>query len=401
MGRRPAWLSGLLLVAACAEKVLAPGACPDYCPSTRIELLDSVVVGAIERDSSFRGYVPPHVAGRMQVAKGSATESRGVIRFLRFAEEVQFGQISVDTRPVVVIDSFRVNLDLEGRSAGNGDLELVIHRLPAYVDTTTTFADLDPFFDDSTEIAAIQVPDSVATEVISAILPGDAFPGLAADSLVAAIGIALRSSSQGFANLGTVDANFQNITVTRYVQVDSADGVLAERADTTIADMDTFVFPTPPAPGPTALAVGGTPSARALLRVTLPPRIVDSSNVVRATLILLPSEPTLGAPGDTLLIQAEAVAADFGPKSPIIPLPADSLPFASARVAVGTMDTVRIDITHIVVPWKGNPNLPRSFMLRAVPEGTALAELRFNSSESAVGSPLLQITYVPPIAIGR
>ena len=393
----------LILAAACAEDVTAPGLCPDFCPSTRIGVVDTVVLGAIVRDSSFRGYVAPHNATNMQVTVGGELVSHAVIRFADFSDSVQLGSDAANRRAVVAVDSFRVQLTLANRSADLGEFELVFHRLPASVDTLTPYSDLDPYFRDSTEVGVALVPDSITTGEVSGTLHAGAFPTLASDSSVAAIGVSLRAARPGFANLKSSNAGSANVRITRYVQVDSAGGQLVGRSDTTNADMDTFVFPPFPDAGAATLAVGGAPSARALLRVdSLRLRsIIDSSSVVRATLLIVPAEPIRGAPGDTLRILAEAMAADFGPKSPIITVASDSIWFASALVTVGSTDTVRVDVTHIIAPWRLNKQLPWAFVLRALEEGTTPAELRLGSSASASGAPALHITYVPPVVIGR
>ena len=198
------------------------------------------------------------------------------------------------------------------------------------------------------------------------------------------------------ASSGYADVSAQASLLSRFVQVDSAGGMISEGMQSEGVSGDLFVATDPPPVPAATLAVGGSPSARALLRVTLADDIIVRSVVVRATVMLVPTEPVVGAPNDTVLVNAEALSADFGPKSPIIPLPADSSANerGSRRVPVGTMDTVQIDITHIVRRWRSSTRVPRSFMLRASPEGSSLGELRFGSSGSNV-VPLIQITYVP------
>ncbi len=387
MEKRLIWLSWLVICSACGEDVLAPGACPDFCPPQAINIIDTIFIGAIERDSSFRGYVPPHLAQELEITSGGLIESRAVIRFVAYDSTFRVG---TNDRPIVATDSFRLDLQLLRRSASDS-LELIIHRLPVSVDSSTTFADVADFFDDSTEIGVISIPDTVSSGAISATLAADVFPTLEADSQVVAIGLQFRATSPGFA-----DVSAQVSLLSRFVQVDSTQGVIIEGTQTEFVSSDLFVATDAPPLDPASLAVGGSPSARALLRVDLPDDIILRSAVVRATVMLIPTEPVIGAPGDTILINAEALAADFGPKSPIIPLPADSAANeqGSRRVPVGTMDTVKIDITHIVRPWRRNLLVPRSFMLRASPEGSSVGELRFGSSESSV-IPVIQITYIP------
>lgn len=399
MGKLLASLSLLVIAAACTEDIAAPGACPEFCPSSRIKVIDTIIAGLIERDSSFRGFVSPQDAASMQVISGGPITARGVIRFGPFEDSATLVNFGSD-QPVLATDSFRLKLNLARRFPVGSNIDLAIHRLPANIDSTKTFGDLDQFFADSTLIATIDIADSVTSDSLLAILAADAFPTLVADSLVAAIGIAIRSVGPALVDV-FANGSGNGASLLRWVQIDSSDGTRVQRSGSRQVDFDSFVFSASGVSGPDVLSVGGSPSARALLRVNAPSFIVDTSNVIRATLIMIPSEPVMGLPGDTIRIQAEGLVTDFGPKSPIIPLPSDSLLFGSALLPVGSMDTVRIDITHIVVPWKNAPAVPRSFMLRVVPEGAGVGEYRFQSSRASFGSPLIQWTFIPPVGTDR
>jgi hypothetical protein len=373
--------------------------CPDFCPDVRISIRDSVFPASIVRDSSYRGYVAPYSAPTLQVSNGGTVESRGVFRFSAFQEELQVGSSASQTGPVVATDSFRLNVTLARRTDEGQVLELAVFRLPADVDTAASFGDLDPFFQDSTAIGILAIADTVDDGQVSAILPGDAFPTLEADSFRVGIGFALRSAV-GFADFVTINADPSSGSLTRYAQVDSADGELAARTDEVTLSMDNFVFPALAPLGAAQLTVGGAPAARAFLRSALPAYVVDSSNVLRATLIMVPSEPVSGAPGDTVFLIAKALATDVGPKSPVIEIDVDTLSLGTADVPVGSTDTVRIDITHIVRSWTQNPDRPRSLALVAQTEAASAAEFRFHSSESASAVPVLQVTYSPLIERG-
>jgi hypothetical protein len=392
MEKRHAWLSLALLTTACAEDILAPGACPDYCPAINIQVLDTIIPGSIDRDSTYRGYVDPHDAIRMEVSRGGVAESRVVLRFFPFPEEINLDSI-------VVIDSFRISLSLSKRSADVSDLELAVFRLPPDVDAATTFQDLDPFFQDSTKLGTLFVPDSVTAGTISAVFAGAALANLTADSIVAAIGVAFGPALTGFAHLAAIDSDSSATTLTRFAQVDTASGELAEASDSVRVEMDTYVFSEMPPPDPTVLAVGGAPAARVLMRTVLPEDIVDSAHVVRATLLLQPAGPALGAPGDTVFVRAQPLATDAGPKSPFLDALEDTLALGKADIPVGALEPVRIDVTHIVARWRDNPDLPRSFILLTELEGGSLAEFRFHSSEG-IESPIMQLTYVPPAFSG-
>jgi hypothetical protein len=62
---------------------------------------------------------------------------------------------------------------------------------------------------------------------------------------------------------------------------------------------------------------------------------------------------------------------------------------------VGAIDTVVIDVTHVIKPWRADTSRPHSIVLWMVPEATSVGQARFWSSRSAVGAPSLAITYVP------
>jgi len=161
--------------------------------------------------------------------------------------------------------------------------------------------------------------------------------------------------------------------------------------------LDTYVFTPPPPPPANALSVGGAPSSRSFIRLDLPKQVVDSSQVVRATLFLVPASPVLGPPGDTLRIVAHALATDIGPKSPIRPAISDSAGRVGARVIAGSTDTIKVDITDVIRSWKGDSLSPRAVALTVEREGGSWAEARFWSSANLTLRPMLDITFVPPV----
>lgn len=394
MGKRLAWLSLLVpMVVSCKEDLTAPGSCPDFCPSTLITVIDTIVLGSIVRDSSFRGYVRPNRASTLQVSRDQAgLLSRAVVRFLPLSERIVLVAGDTVGEPIVAVDSFRLEIVID-RFPELAGLEIGLHRLPASVDTLVTLSEVEPFFDDSTLIGTIPLPDTLeAGDPVSATLASDAFPTLDQDERVAAVGVTLRAPSAGFVNVRAIRGG-GGATLTRFMKVDSAGAEVVERSEARVAELNSVVFPSPPDPVDDELAVGGAPSSRSILRVDLPSSIVDSATVVRATLILVPSRPVIGAPVDSITVQTEPLAADFGPKSPIIATAVPGL--GAAKVAVGATDTVRIDISHIVDRWSRDPSAPRSFMIRVAPEAAGMGEFRFNSSRMPTGAPSLHLTYIP------
>jgi hypothetical protein len=385
-----------LTVSACRESVTAPGACPEFCPAAQLRLIDTVLTASVHGDDWARGYFVPEESDRLQIVRDSANrDGWALIRFFPFADSVT----STDgTYAVQSVDSFQLSVTVLNRAPNVDDLTIVAHRLPVTVDKETTLAEMVEYFRDSTVVGTQLLPDT--TGVVSVMLPGDAFPSFVADSLTAAVGMALQTDSGGFVDLASVNRGSGTASLLAYVTVDSA-GVGVSREDARLAVFDTFVAPDLAPPSADALAMGGIPSARAFLRLEIPAVIMDSSDVVRATLVLVPDGPVQGGPGDSVLLRVFALTADLGPKSPFsVPTTSDTVIPGLVAVPVGSTDSIRLDITHLVRPWQSSPDLPRAVLLLVVPEAGTLGEIRLHSSRSVQGHPGLRLTYVPLLSVG-
>ncbi len=392
--------AGAVAVLACEQSITAPGACPDFCPVGEIQLIDTVLVGhdSVLEGESFTGYVEPMAAAAMQVVGGgAAVESHGLIWFAPFADSAAIDTVGT-LGPVVRQDSFELSLVILDRSPDVTGLEITVHRISPSVDREGDFAALAPFFEDSTIVGVVAVPDDVSEDTISTILPIDAFPEFEAGDRQIALGLSIRGGTPAFASLNTTESALGAL-LTRFVLVEADGDSLVERSDFRSPEFDGFVDTDLPSPLAGSLLIGGTPSWRTFVRVALPPFIMDSSDIVRAHLLFVPVEPALGAPSDTFEVVAEALGADFGAKSPILSLPGCSL--VTAEVGVGTTDTVVIDISCIVGFWQASPDQVRTIVLRLFDEAASVAELRVGSTRFLGSEPALRVTYVPPFSFGR
>lgn len=400
-GKRSALLGGLtvgvLATLACEEDLTTPGACPDFCPTGRIEVIDTMLTGVVEHDTSFTGYVEATVAIGMQVVGGGALlASRGLIWFFPFGDSAFVD--SIVRAPVVAMDSFRLDLVLIDRSPDVSGLEVNVHRIPPDVDRSGAYDSFAPYFEDSTVVGVVEVPDgAVAGDTIETALPLDAFPEFEANEQQVAVGLSIRGNTPAFASFRTRETRFAAL-MNRFVKVEY-EGETLPRTDFQTPEFDTFVNAEPAGAAPGTLLIGGTPASRAFFRLTLPPAIIDSAEIVRAQLLLIPVEPVLGAPSDTINVLGEALSADFGAKSPILP-EADSL-VPKTPVGVGSSDTVAVDVSRILAFWQRNPNQVRTFIVRFQEEAASVAELRVGSIRSAGATPALRVTYVPPFSFGQ
>ena len=394
---------GAVAVLACEQSITTPGACPDFCPIGEIQLIDTVLAGtvlvgldSVLEGESFTGYVESSVATAMQVVGGgSAVESHGLIWFAPFADSA-----AIDTMgtlgPVVRQDSFQLSLVILDRSPDVTGLEITVHRISPSVDREGDFAALAPFFEDSTIVGVVAVPDDVSedTVTVSTVIRVDAFPEFEAGDRQIALGLSIRGGTPAFASLNTSESALGAL-LTRFVLLE-ADGDSVEASDFRSPEFDGFVDTDFPSPLAGSLLIGGTPSSRTFVRIAVPPFIMDSTDIVRALLLFVPVEPALGAPSDTFEVVAEALSADFGAKSPIL-----SGSLVSTEVGVGTTDTVAIDISLIVAFWQASPDQVRTLVLRFLDEAVSVAELRVGSTRFLGSEPALRVTYVPPFSFGR
>jgi len=192
-------------------------------------------------------------------------------------------------------------------------------------------------------------------------------------------------------------------------RVDSAGTLVPKDSQPRGLLFDGFVFD-PPAPAlDSNLTVGGVPSARALLRFTVPRGIRDSSQIIRATLLLVPVAPAPGVPVDSFFLHLSQVAADLGLKSPI---GVDTFAANSVLLRPGASDTIRIEVTKLLRAWQLDTTAATAAYLRLLAldrrdstsltgtEGTTLTALRLYSSRTPAFRPGLHVTYVPRFKFG-
>jgi hypothetical protein len=301
------------------------------------------------------------------------------------------------------------------RDTNATNLTLRFFRLPKTVDSTTTFSDVSGPFTDSlvrtlnidSLLAKTNRKDSVTGDsavvdtinnrlVLSVKFDSAAARYIATDSGAIAFGI--RVSADSLASIALAKG-LLGPTLTWYVQVDSMGVTTAHRTlGTFFASFATFVSNPPAAPIDSTLAVGGVPSARSIMRLAFPRAIRDSSQIIRATMLLVPAVPARGTPIDSFAMEIHAVLVDLGAKSPIA---VDVGHTDSTMIHIGTTDTVRIEVTNILQAWAADSTQPTTFVLAARDEAQSFAEIRFYPTIAAAFRPSLQITYVRRYPFGE
>ena len=417
-------LALLLTLGACTEQITAPGACPDYCPGGSISVVDTIF-NVIERDSTFSGYLNASEGGALPVADLPGVDSRAMFRLNGIPDSVR-NRAGDTTKVPITLDSARLRVEIVHRDTGTTNLWFKLYRLPIGIDTTTTFADLLPAFTDSildsvnvsallasppiTDTATVRIwgdtirTDSaghvllVGADSISLILFIDLDSAQAryvvADTGKVAYGVRVAADTLASIRLGANEGG-RGAAITWFFSYPDTLAVPKDTSANRGALFDSFVFDPPTPATDSTLAVGGVPAARSLLRVAIPPELRDSADVVRATLILVPVGPVAGARADSFSVQAKAVIADLGGKSPLTTTTA-----GLETVRLNSSDTIRIEMTSLIRNWAVDTSATTAFMLLQLPEAASYTQIRFYSTRAPAFRPALHVTYVRRYAFG-
>jgi hypothetical protein len=392
------WLAAFVILAAaitgCQERLTAPGECPELCPGGESRVLDTVINALTGLDTSYVGYIARTSAGALLVSNGlPASEDRAVYRFNARADSIAVR----DTLRAYTVDSALLALNLIARDTLVNGLKLYLYRIDPTVDIDATFESIDQQLVPAAIIDSIEVPDSLNAGLVQTVLRGADLGKVALPTGtggVLAIGVAMAADQPSGVRLGGSAAG-TGATFISYVTLDVPDtGSIRQQSVTRSPAFNVFVTASPLVPDDAFLTVGGEPSARALIRFDLPEAIEDSATIVRATLELVPRSALLGLPSDRPLLQAKALLADLGAKSPVT---TDRRFIISDTLDLGTADTVRLDVTPIVQVWQASSDRPEAIFLSLLPEAASFTRPVFGSTRSGtVGAPRIRITYLKP-----
>jgi len=288
--------------------------------------------------------------------------------------------------------------NLVARDTNTTGLQLLVYRLPRFIDSTSSYAQLDPAFVPENLISAVPIPDTLNAGGVRAVLLGADLARVAlspADSGVLALGIRLDAPTFTGVRLGASAAGNGGVYVT-YATLDVPDtGTARLRSFPLVATFNSSLPAVPEVVDSTLLTVGGSPASRSMIRFEVPARIRDSATVVRATLELTPVAPITGLPTDPALLIARGVIADLGAKSPV----QSNFGVGLDTIPEGTSGTVDVEIVRMLQQvWLGTGR-PPALVLSLTPELEAASFSRpvFYSTRAADPAvrPRLRISYVP------
>ncbi len=406
----------LLSLAACSEQVTSSLGCPELCSDQSATLKDTVLTDAIVFDTTLTGYPLLGTTRELSlVNRGDTADVRIVARFDTLPREFVPATPQPDSL-ISFVDSATMIFVVDTAFVR----PLTAITIDAYdVDTTAADTDRDalvPLFRADRLIGSTTFQPSQIRDTLQLKLDNAALLGKIQANARLRVGLKLRDGSSPTLRIsGSTFAPIVRFRVSTDTTV-KPDTVLLDSStpsdDPTVASALTF-YPVRaagalPSPSQDLLAIGGIGGARSYLRFVIPPVVLDSVQVIRASLELTQKPPrSAGGSGDTLTVLTSAVLASPSITDVATELnflaPAGSFPVDTLRVVPGQDMLRRVEIVNLVRAWRvvGAQNATRAIVLTTTQEGTSPGEIDFYSSDAPADvRPRLRLTYVPRRGFG-
>ncbi len=421
LSRGCASLAGVLLAgvlfAACGEKLDGSAACPITCIDAAAQV-QTVVLDAVSSTATVPGGLGKGTETRMLLSsRGDTLDTRVIVRFDTLPSRSQPKSGDTTTTAINMADSVYLKLHIDSTAAkANIPVTLSLYDVDTSAPNDTSASVLAPLFVPSRLIVSQQFAAGALADSVSIRLPNSVVLAKARAGQRLRLGVrvgAARSVSLRIASsevtIGpmlslrtSADTAIKPVTLTPYSATPADNRSIAQ----SLADFTVVVIGTPP-PSAGLLAVGGLPATRGYLRFEIPSRIVDSSLVVRATLVLTQRASASPDPADTMLVRPFLVLAGASVTDPTKAaqiIASDTTQFAALRTIPGASGVREIEIAPAFAFWsvQTDAQLPRAITLRSAQEDFSPQQTLFYSSSAADPAlrPKLRISYTFRSRIG-
>ena len=282
-------------IAACAENLDAGKSCPLLCPQQAILLADTTIFG-VEIDSTVIG-LPPigHEAYLMLASHGDTLETRAIVRFDTLPQS--YTKSTIDS-VITHLDSAILITPIAKPDS--------LHRLKApvtieaynvdTVDTDTSAVILGSLFRPDRFLGSKTFAPESLLDTLRIPISTDSVYDRVKNGTRLRVGFRVRSSIGVDIRIGTSQTNGP-VSLRLRASLDTAAAPVSVAPNSSTPPAQTF------ASGPledftivlkggqttlgaNALGVGGVPSRRTYIRFNIPSHIVDSTTIVRASLLL-------------------------------------------------------------------------------------------------------------------
>ena len=407
-----------MAVAACSEKLEAGKSCPLLCPEQAITLLDTTI-DAVSGDTTVLGLPPIGSETYLMLAShGDTVETRAIIRFDTLAQTFLAAN-NVDST-ITKLDSAVLVLPLAAADSTRrptSPITIEVYDVDTAATDTVTAILGSLFRPDRFLGSRTFAPESLLDTLRVPISPDSVLVRIDSGTHLR-LGLRLVTApTQGYdLRIGTtLSGTAANLTLRPSLDTAVKPLVVSPVSNTPanqpfvsgpLADY-TIVLRGQTTTPPSELSVGGIPSRRSLLRFSIPSHIVDSTTIVRASLLLTQTPNRRVDLHDSVYVYPLAILA-----TPTVTDPGTLLRFVSSAGFLG-LDSLRMapadsglrsfEIVGLVRTWKNQPGTvsQRALGLLSGSEAQLPAEIDFFSTEAPLAvRPRLRITYVPQTSYG-
>lgn len=415
-----AWLKSLRLLAAgsaavllgsCTEKLDSSGVCAVLCPPLG-GAVQNVTIDAVAFDTTVQALSGLGAEARLLLAtRGDTLDARVVLRFDSLPATFREG---TDTaKAITLVDSASLRLRVDTLSIkGSDPVTIEAYDVDTTANDTSTAAVLALFTPDRF-IGSQTFTRAELKDTINYVLPNAHVLAKAQNGQRLRLGLRAVSTASSqilfFSGEGgapprlrfrvSADTAIQPFGIVPFSKTPTDDPVAASN----LGDYTVFAR-RPPEGAPSDLDVGGIPPRRAYFRFDIPSSILDSSTIIRATLLLNQIPNPLLDPTDTVFVIPGLVLAGS----------AVSDPTKAAQIVTGLgIDTVKVrpgdsglklvELAAAFPVWRAlkASETPRAIVLRSRNEGLSPLQVRFSSLEAAPAlRPRLRISFTNDVPLG-
>jgi hypothetical protein len=429
-------LGAAFAAAACSEHLNGGAACPALCPGQNLQVTDTtfrIDHLAPVYDTTIASFPLLGDEGTLLLAHiPHRADVRGVMRFDSLVNyyTATVGDTTAKFYPTVAHDAllwFTVNRPLAA-TRGSDQIQFLVYDVDTIADTTVSV--LSTMFDQAHFLGASPRKLASSFDTLNASLLDTIIIHLdTAKILAKALGdrklrlgiVAYAANNPSDGVRATISINpapfvryygtLDSLKDTTYARVTSDFRSVTPVTDTALlARLIHFPLIVQGAITDSidALNIGGIPARRVFLRFALPPRIIDTANVIRATLMLHPKPQPLQLPSDTMalypwpVVSSNKVMSAAEATNFIVSNTVYSLDSVQVVPSGGTV--VTFDFVNAVRNWQNVSDTinTRSLVLRIIPEGGTPLEASFWSSFAPDTSlrPHVRIQYVKRSSFG-
>lgn len=423
MNRRLFVVLAVLLAAgagACAEALDGGAGCPRLCPAQTLTVLDTVINPVLVFDSTYVGF--PEIGAEQEIllaTRGDTLEVRGVIRFDTIQTSIT--PVNDTLQTITQVDSGYLQIVLDTAHARiPNQIRFELYDVDDTVETDTLSPPVNARFTPDRRIGGITVARAFLPETLNVPVSDSAILAKINGRGRMRIGLRVDGTGPAWIRVGSTEGSAGAVLTYR----GSPDTTVAKLTNSPLSNYPTGTLEEGIRAGLTnyslvaknaipqytnTINVGGNPGRRPYLRFNIPSHIVDSSTIVRASLVLTQRPLPYGDLRDTMTIQAQVVLAgpqvtDLRRASNIIAAPGLDV---NDSLLISPRDTGQkiLDMFLLLRAWRTQDALlyppPRALVLRASPENVLPFEASFFNSQSPPSlRPFMLISYVPTIQFG-